>query len=334
MIKLGFLIVVLTGLMVNASDVFEHELKGYPSNLRTCDPVAAELAQKFSEVAKVEIYWAKGNKISETECDIKISYIANERLSLPATVDRDSFSAVEWRGVYPSYADCEKYLEIEKTLFVQEIGLSPWLSYCAPEESVVNKPLYYPVIEAVGNPTKSFFGSDSILGGTPIIGWDAALQELKDGAHNRGIAVASVGGYPFGGSFDLRMRFYTKQRHWLINNKFGSFINPMDCQSQIARLKTTFTKAQIPPIGALCAKDFGAFTLNIVNLTPDIIKSTPLTERIDPKTYSSLDACVEKLDETEKLYTEKFNKRVMGGFCFNSAANIFQVMILEDTFRP
>jgi len=56
MSKLGILLLFVTGLIANASDVFEHEIKGYPSNLRTCDPVATELAQKFSDTAKVEIY--------------------------------------------------------------------------------------------------------------------------------------------------------------------------------------------------------------------------------------------------------------------------------------
>lgn len=334
MSRFGLLLLIISGLMANASDVFDHEIKGYPSNLRNCDSVANELAQKFLDAAKVEIYWAKGSKISETECNIKLSYIANERLNLPATVDRDSLSAVEWKGLYPTYADCEKSLEVEKTLFVQETGLSPWISYCGVQRSYTGKTSYYPVIEAVGKPIKQFFGSGSTVGGTPLIGWEQALKEIKQGAEARGIAVASVSGFSVGVAFEVRMRFYTKERNWLINEKFGKFTEPSACESQVDYIKSTFSKVQVPPIAALCAKDYEGFTLNIVNLTPDIIKSKPLWERVDPKTYTSLTDCLSQIGETEKVYTEKFNKKVMVGFCFNSSPDTFQVMLLEDSFRP
>lgn len=332
MIKLGLLTIVLTGLLAHASDVFEHELSSYPNKLRNCEPVAAELAKKFSEAAKVEIYFTEGKKTSDTECDIKISYVANERLSLPATIDRYSLSAVQWRGIYLNFQECEKYLAFEKEIFTQETALSPWISFCAAEHHVTGKTSYYPVVEAIGNPVKQFFGSDTIVGGTPVMGWEKALKEIKEGTEARGIALPSVNGFSIGGAFEVRMRFYTKERNWLINDKFGKFTDPATCERQVSRIKSSFSKAQVPPIAALCAKEFGGFTLDIVNLTPDIIKSKPLWERIDPKTYSSLNDCLGQVGETEKVYTEKFNKKVMVGFCFNSAASTFQVMVLEDAF--
>jgi len=333
MARTALLILTVLGIFARANDVFEHEIKSYPSDGQSCEILSKGLSEKFTEAAKVEIYWAKGTKVSETECDISISYTANERLSIPASVDRHSLSAVEWKGIYIDSNECEKYLDFEKNLFTQETGLSPWISYCAAEHYVTGKTSYYPVIEAVGNPVKQFFGSDSIVGGTPVIGWEQALREIKQGAEARGVSVASVNGFSIGAAFEVRLRFYTKERNWLINEKFGKFTQSATCESQVEHIKANFAKAQISPLAALCAKDFDDFTLNIVNLTPDIIKSRPLWERIDPKTYTSLADCLSQVGETETIYKEKFNKKVMAGFCFNSTPQTFQIMILEDTFH-
>jgi hypothetical protein len=327
-----FSLLTLT-LIARASDVFEHVLKSYPSHRQSCETLAKELSDKFSDAAKVEIYFAGGTKSSDTECDIKIAYVASEQLSLPATIDRNSLSAVEWRGIYADFESCEKSLEFEKELFTKETGLSPWLSFCATETSVTGKNSYYPVVEAIGNPAKQFFGSETMVGGTPVIGWEKALQEIKEGAVARGITAPTVHGFSIGAAFEVRIRFYSQDRQWLINDKFGKFTEAATCESQIAHIKSGLPKAQIAPLAALCAKDFEGYILNIVNLTPDIIKSVPIWERIDPKTYNSLGECLANVSTTEKTYAEKFNKKVLTGFCFNSSPKVFQVMILEDSFK-
>lgn len=334
MLRLGLLGVLFASFVAQATDVFEHKITSVPSNNRDCETIAHELSEQFSKTAQVEIYWAGGKKISNTECAVNISYTANEQLVTPASIDRDSFSAVPWKGIYPTLEDCEKTLNFEKDIFTQETGLTPWISICGAEHSVAGKTTYYPFIEAIGNPVKQFFASDSIVGGTPIIGWEQALKEIKEGAEARGVAVPSVSGFSIGAAFEVRMRFYTKERNWLINEKFGKFTQPSMCESQVDYIKSTFSKVQVPPIAALCAKDYDGFTLTIVNLTPDIIKSKPLWERVDPKTYTSLTDCLSQIGETEKTYSEKFNKKIMVGFCFTSAPNTFQIMILEDSFKP
>ena len=333
MFKVGMLTILVAVSVAHGNDVFEHELNSFPSQNRDCGAIAQDLSQQFSKAAQVEIYWAGGKKTSDTECDIKLSYVADERLTLPATIDRGSLSAAQWRGVYLNFNECEKYLGFEKELFTKETGLSPWISFCAGEHNVVGKTTYYPVVEAIGTPIKMFFGSESIVGATPLIGWERGLKEIKEGAEARGVAVPTIHGYSIGGAFEVRMRFYTKERNWVINDKFGKFSQPSTCEQQVERIKSSFSKVQIPPLAALCAIDFEGYTLDIVNLTPDIIKTKPLWEKIDPKTYSSLTNCLSQVEQTEKVYTEKFNKKVMAGFCFDSAPSSFQIMILEDSFR-
>jgi len=334
MFKVQVLILLFSGVFAQASDVFEHELKAYPSNSRRCEAIAEELAQAFSQAAGVEIYFAGGTKTSDTECDVKIAYISQERLALPATIDRNSFSSVIWRGVYSKFEDCEKSLAFEKELFIREVGLSPWISFCATETSVVGKNTYYPVIEAIGNSQKLFFGAETLLGTTPTIGWEKALQEIQEGIQARGITAPSVHVIATGPGAEVRIRFYSSARLWATTEKFGNFTEPASCATQVDRIKSGLSKAQIAPIGVLCSKYFEGYVLDVINLTPDIIKSRPISERIDPKTYNTLGECLERVADTEKLYSEKFNKKVVGGFCFNTSPKVFQVMILEDSFRP
>ncbi len=312
------------------SDIYHHELREYPRG-PNCEATAGEVARRFGAAAGVEIYWAGASKESATTCDLKISYLALERIKIASTVDRSGLGVFR-DGTTRTLANCLADLPREIAVFKRSTGLEPWIAYCYQESSFLNDLPFVPVVEGIGNGANTLFASDTVVGVTPNEGWPGTLSGIWKTSANQGIAVASIALRPYISASDkeVTIRYYAKERLYLRSEGIAEHKDSKICEGQIDEIRLGLAKADHPPIAVYCGQyAHKQFRLGIIMLSENILGIGNLIPIEDPKQFTTLEECRTDLPGTLDFYQMKLGKKVLAGMCANSSG-LFRVTVISE----
>lgn len=312
------------------SDIYHHELREYPRG-QSCEATAVDVARQFSTASGVEIYWAGAIKESATTCDLKISYLGDERIEIASSVDRSPHGTYR-NGTTRTLDDCMADLPREMTVFKTNTGLEPWISYCYQESKFLNDFPFFPVIEGIGNGANTLFASDDIVDLPPNEGWPETLSGIWKASADQGIAMASIALRPYIGApnKEIIIRFYAKERLYLRSEGIAEHKEPEICEQQINEIRLGLAKAEHPPVAVYCGQYANKrYRLGIITLSESIIGIGNLELIEDPKQFTTLDACRADLSGTLDFYQKKLGKNALAGMCADSSG-FFRITVLSE----
>lgn len=327
-----FLLLTFTfsALSLFASDIFNHEIKTYPRT-KECSEIAVELAERFSKLASVEVYWAGMTKETKDTCDIKISYLSAQQLDIAENMDTDGIEFVE-KGTHVTLDNCSLGLEREKELFRKFTGIEPWLAYCFKESPLLNPFPWVSKIEGIGKASLRLFSTKSYGTLTPAQSWKPAFNRAWESGKRNGIELVAVIGRPYiGGDSEITLRFYGTKRLHLNFLEVANHTESSTCEKQITKVSEDLFKGQTPPLAIFCGqKTKEVFKLGIFVLSEDVLGLGNLKIIEDSNGYASYDACQLELPQVLNFYKTKLNKNILTGFCGNKIKERFEITLFED----
>jgi hypothetical protein len=325
------LTLIFSALSLFAADIFNHEIKTYPRT-KECSEIALELAEKFHNVASVEVYWAGVTTETKETCDIKISYLNNQRLEIVRNIDTDGIEALQ-HGTQATLENCVGGLEREKELFRNLTGLEPWIAYCFKENSLLNPYPWVAKVEAFGQPALRLFSTQTISFLSPSQPWKAVFNEAWRNGKRNEIDLVSVIGRPYimAGDSEITIRYYGTKRLHLNFSELANHTESSTCEKQITKLSEELFQSQTPPLAVFCGQESKeVFKLGIFALSEGILGLGNLKVIEDPKGYGSYDACRAELPTAISFYKTKLNKNILSGMCGNKVKERFEITLFEE----
>lgn len=313
-----------------ASEIYHHDLLNYP-NSGTCHAESGVLADRLSKETGAEIYWAGVTKESKTGCDIRISYIAEAPVEFESSVD-SGISASIRKGTHTSFAQCRASLPKEIEIFERATRLKAWVSYCYHRDGFLDPYPFVSHVEGIGKGEHRVFGADTIVPVRPARGWGDVETQIAGHLGLLDVLLASIRLRPHISADDkeLTVRFYGKERLWLSSARYSKHTNPKDCDVQIDNLRKGLMTAKIPPVAVYCGQySHREYWVNLIGLSTNIFGVGNMDGFLDPKTFSSLEACTSATPAILKFYREKLGKNALAAIC-GDGAGPFQPTVFSE----
>lgn len=325
--------ILLLGLFLSlvaqaTSGFHNYDVKNFPKGETSCLEEASQLAEKVRIHAGVSIYRSDCLRDGEKNMDLRVTYVAEEKLPVVTTVNKLS---VTDGGLFRTEESCVSDLPSEIANFKDATNLNPVISFC----SRLNHPSPYSflpvaqVIESLGESKNQSFIENVFISGR-VVGKAKILQpELTKGIEAMGLIFPMV---VFDrdtiGLIKLKVRYYGPKYVYLTLTEELHYQEPEHCLAQIPEAKRVLSLAKEPTGGVFCIEDFSrGATLSY--LVKGYMKS--IQHELAPDTYSSLQDCFLDRDRMIAFYQESLKRDVFGALCDHDfKAKRFRMHVFEN----
>jgi hypothetical protein len=323
----------LTAASANAG-TFTQKFRDIPVRAgELCDDVAFREGRRLTDYARAHLN--QSIRVTRSYCtagrdednlrrwQIVIEYEGDQVLPEVSTINSQ---ALEHAG-YKSASECEANLELERTAFVKNTGLPPFISYCrVPRFESLNWELD---ITAFGVPDRSPFDANIELyhvvqGHTR----ESFIVMVAEGFARQGIDIVHASMTNFFPYTVLAARYYAATRINIHERDLVTLANETLCPAALNDISSAFSAASVIHYGVYCVKDtLTQSTFGVAALLPD---GTNLKLTQPETLYDDSEACEANRLSVIQHYQNVLGRHIIGGYCtVNTARQKFAIVMLE-----
>ena len=299
-----FFFAIMLSLLAGSANaaIFTYTAEGFPKGTSACADEAAQIGTRMA---------AQGVKVLRTACsegpranDLAVQYVATNRLQIETNVARGMVAS----GEFATLAGCEAQLDWERTLFTEQTGLNPFVSYCQVESDTFSSS-WIARVEALGLGARHVFSGTMLLFGSITAGKDVADQ-VRRNLIERGVAIANVSMHHESLAWYVVPRYYADSKIGFDNAEITMPTREY-CAAHMIDVQNAFVAAGRKELGLACSVSMTPkASLNILQIAGDGLSAVMSIEN-----WAKLEECEAALPQLVEQYNAVYEGAVVGAVC-------------------